>query len=204
MNYDYSILTEYFPESVIEEFKVSAIDPRLCLLNAEFLNGDKAISELLGEVKIHNNNGTLKKGYRDTYASIVEHGGTSYTGIDIERGGVAGCTSFKPLQPRLDKEGKSIKYEHPAKKPCKAFLPIIDGETWQAISARVGVDLPPDLVTRQWQLADIGSDEWRAECQRLSLAFLQWIREKDQEFKNQKPEKHRRTSRPPRHDTRME
>jgi hypothetical protein len=58
MNYDYSILTEYFPESVIEEFKASEIDPRLCLLNAEFLNGDKAISELLGEVKIHNNNGT--------------------------------------------------------------------------------------------------------------------------------------------------
>jgi hypothetical protein len=71
MNYDYSILTEYFPESVIKEFYASAIDPKLCLLNAEFLNGDKAISELLGEVKIHNNNGTLKKGYRDTYASIM-------------------------------------------------------------------------------------------------------------------------------------
>jgi hypothetical protein len=62
MNYDYSILTGYFPESVIEEFRASAIAPKLCLLNAEFLNGDKAISELLGEVKIHNNNGTLKKG----------------------------------------------------------------------------------------------------------------------------------------------
>ncbi len=49
-----SHLTEYFPESVIEEFYASAIDPRLCLLNAELLNGDKAISELLGEVKIHN------------------------------------------------------------------------------------------------------------------------------------------------------
>ncbi len=185
MNYDYSILTEYFPESVIEEFYASAIDPRLCLLNAEFLNGDKAISELLGEVKIHNNNGTLKKGYRDTYASIVEHGGTSYTGIDIERDyrsdrlrqRIASCTSFKPLQPRLDKEGKAIKYEHPTKKPCKAFLPIIDLETWQAISVRVRVDLPTDLVTRQWQLADIGSDEWRNECQRLSLEFLKWIGE---------------------------
>ena len=183
MNYDYSILTEYFPESVIEEFYASAIDPRLCLLNAEFLNGDKAISELLGEVKIHNNNGTLKKGYRDTYASIVEHGGTSYTGIDIEhdyrsdrlRQRIGSCTSFKPLQPRLDKEGKSIKYEHPAKKPCKAFLPIIDLETWQAISVRVDVDLPSELVTRQWQLTDIGSNEWRAECQRLSLEFLRWI-----------------------------
>ncbi len=177
MNYDYSILTEYFPESVIEEFYASAIDPRLCLLNAEFLNGDKAISELLGEVKIHNNNGTLKKGYRDTYASIVEHGGTAYTGVDIERSCIASCTSFKPLQPRLDKEGKPIKYEHPAKKPCKAFLPIIDRETWQAISVRVGVALPPDLVTRQWQLVDIGSDEWRDECQRLNLEFLQWIRD---------------------------
>jgi Domain of unknown function (DUF3854) len=177
MNYDYSILTEYFPECVIEEFKSSAIDPRLCLLNAEFLNGDKAISELLGEVKIHNNNGTLKKGYRDTYASIVEHGGTSYTGIDIEHSCVASCTSFKPLQPRLDKEGKSIKYEHPAKKPCKAFLPIIDLETWQAISVRIGVDLPPNLDTQQWQLADIGSEEWRDEYQKLSLEFLKWIGE---------------------------
>ncbi|WP_310415213.1 DUF3854 domain-containing protein, partial [Chamaesiphon sp. OTE_8_metabat_110] len=36
---------------------------------------------------------------------------------------------------------------------------------------------PPDLVTRQWQLVDIGSDEWRDECQRLSLEFLQWIRD---------------------------
>jgi Domain of unknown function (DUF3854) len=177
MNYDYSILNEYFPESVIEEFKASALDPRLCLLNAEFLNGDKAISELLGEVKIHNNNGTLKKGYRDVYASILEHGGTCYTGIDIELDGFASCTSFKPLQSRLDKEGKSIKYEHPAKKPCKAFMPIIDRETWQAICARVGVDLPTDLATRQWQLTEIGSDEWRGECQRLSLAFLQWIQD---------------------------
>jgi hypothetical protein len=143
MKYDYSILSEYFPERVIEEFYASAIDPRLCLLNAEFLNGDKAISELLVEVKIHNNNGTLKKGYRDTYASIIDRGGTSYTGIDIEHSCVASCTSFKPLQPRLDKEGKSIKYEHPAKKPCKAFLPIIDRETWEAISGRVGIDLPP-------------------------------------------------------------
>jgi Domain of unknown function (DUF3854) len=177
MNYDYSILTGYFPESVIEEFKASAIDPKLCLLNAEFLNGDKAISELLGEVKIHNNNGTLKKGYRDTYASIIERGGTSYTGIDIEYSCIASCTSFKPLQPRLDKEGKPIKYDHPIKKPSKAFLPIIDREIWQAISARVGVDLPPNLFTRQWQLVEIGSEEWRDECQRLSLQFLQWIRD---------------------------
>jgi Domain of unknown function (DUF3854) len=177
MNYDYSILTGYFPESAIEEFRASAIDPKLCLLNAEFLNGDKAISELLGEVKIHNNNGTLKKGYRDTYASIIEHGGTSYTGIDIERSCIASCNSFKPLHPRLDREGKPIKYDHPVKKPSKAFLPIIDREIWQAISARVGIDLPPDLVTRQWQLADIGSEEWRGECQRLSLQFLQWLRD---------------------------
>jgi Domain of unknown function (DUF3854) len=35
----------------------------------------------------------------------------------------------------------------------------------------------PDLVTRQWQLTDIGSEEWRDECQRLSLQFLQWIRD---------------------------
>ncbi|WP_373538696.1 DUF3854 domain-containing protein [Chamaesiphon sp.] len=42
---------------------------------------------------------------------------------------------------------------------------------------RIGVDLPTDLVTRQWQLADIGSDEWRDECQKLSLQFLQWIRD---------------------------
>jgi hypothetical protein len=131
----------------------------------------------LGEVKIHNNNGTLNKGYRDTYASILEHGGTSYTGIDIERNRIASCTSFKPLQPRLDKEGKPIKYDNPVKKPCKAFLPIIDRETWQSISARVRVDLPPNLATRQWQLTDIGSEEWRDECQRFSLAFLQWIRD---------------------------
>ncbi|WP_309731072.1 DUF3854 domain-containing protein [Chamaesiphon sp. OTE_75_metabat_556] len=31
--------------------------------------------------------------------------------------------------------------------------------------------------SRQWQLVDIGSDEWRDECQRLSLEFLQWIRD---------------------------
>ncbi len=177
MNYDYSILSEYFPKSVIQEFYASAIDPKLCLLNAEFLNGDKAISELLGEVKIHNNNGTLKKGYRDTYASIIEDGGTSYTGIDIEHSCIASCTSFKPLQPRLDKEGKPIKYDNPAKKPSKAFLPIIDREIWQTISARVGVDLPPDLVTRQWQLEEIGLEEWRYECHQLSLQFLQWIRD---------------------------
>jgi hypothetical protein len=178
MEYDYSILIDHFPESVIEEFKASAIKPELCLLNAEFLNGDKSIAELLPHAKdTHDNKGSLRKKYRDRYASIIDHGGTAYTGIDIERGCIAdSCQSFKPLQPRLDNEGKPIKYENPPNKPSKAFLPIIDGETWLEISKRVGVDLPPDVeADRQWQRKQIGSAEWRQWCEDLSLKFLEWI-----------------------------
>jgi hypothetical protein len=43
MKYDYSILSEYFPESVIEEFYASAIDPRLCLLNHKHANRCKEV-----------------------------------------------------------------------------------------------------------------------------------------------------------------
>jgi hypothetical protein len=179
MDYDYSILIDYFPESVIEEFKASAINPKLCLLNAEFLNGDKSIAELLPKAKdTHDNKGSLRKGYRDRYASIIKHGGTAYKGIDLEGVCIAdSCQSFKPLQPRLNNEGKPIKYENPANQPSKAFLPIIDGETWLAISKRVGVDLPPDVeADRQWEPEEIGSAKWRNWCEDLSLKFLEWIK----------------------------
>ena len=176
--YDYSILADFFPERVIEEFQASAINPRLCLLNAESLNGDKAIAELLpNATETHTNSGSLRKTYRDRYASIIEHGGISYTGIDIEGDCIASCNSFKPRQPRLDKEGKPIKYDNPVKKASKAFLPLIDGETWQAISKRVGVDLPVDVdADRQWESGQIGSDEWKKWCKDLSLKFLEWIK----------------------------
>lgn len=181
---DYSILTEFFTQSVIEEFKASAINPFLCLLNAEFLTGDQAIAELLQDTEgTHTNNGSLRKQYRDTYASIIADGGTSYTGIDIENSRAsATCMTLKSKTPRTSKDGKVIKYENPLKTPCTAFYSVIDADTCKLIFKGQGIDIPADIdVDREWLLEEIVSGkvdgvwEWKNYCIDLSIKFWQWI-----------------------------
>jgi Domain of unknown function (DUF3854) len=188
--YDYSILSEYFPDDAIKQFRESAINPLIALLNAEFVEGgDKAIAELLHAIpnswkdakgktvskftQSNSLNSILKK----TYDPVIKDGGISFRGKAIDGGGVTKCLSFKPVTPRINGEGKPIKYENPPKSVSQVLLPLTDIDTWKSISSRCGVEIPSDVdIDREWQAGEIGGDEWR-EYHELDLGtkYIKWL-----------------------------
>jgi putative DNA primase/helicase len=184
--YDYLILSNFFPDSAVEQFRESAINPIIALLNAEFVEGgDKAIAELLHaipNVDKFTNNGGLKSNLQKTYAHVIKDGGISFRGKSIECSGVTKCLSFKPVTPRLDKEGKPVKYENPPKSISQVLLPQIDIDTWKDICSRCGVEIPDDVdINRTWQTEEIGSEEWRDYHEfDLNEKFVKWLKDNPQ------------------------
>jgi energy-coupling factor transporter ATP-binding protein EcfA2 len=180
-NYDYSILSNFFSIDAIDQFRESAINPIIALLNAEFVEGgDKAIAELLHAIpnsEKFTNNGVLRSNFQKTYDRVIKDGGISFRGKAIDGGGVTKCLSFKPVTPRINGEGKSIKYENPPKSVSQVLLPGTDIDTWKSISSRCGVEIPSDVeINREWQAVEIGSNEWR-EYHELDLGtkFIKWL-----------------------------
>lgn len=164
--YNYSILSDFFPDNAIDQFRESAINPVIALLNAEFVEGgDKAIAELLHAVpndEKFTNNGVLRSKHQQRYDSVIKDGGISFRGKSIDGAGATKCISFKPVTPSKAKDGDSIKYENPPKIGSQAILPLIDVDTWKSISSRCGVEMLSDVdITRTWQPEEIGDEEWR-------------------------------------------
>lgn len=159
-NYDYSILSNFFSLDAIDQFRESAINPIIALLNAEFVEGgDKAIAELLHAIpnsEKFTNNGVLRSNFQKTYDRVIKDGGISFRGKAIDGGGVTKCLSFKPVTPRINGEGKSIKYENPPKSVSQVLLPLADIDTWKSISSRCGVEIPSNVaIKREWQAVEI-------------------------------------------------
>jgi putative DNA primase/helicase len=180
--HDYSILYNFFPDSAIDQFRESAINPIIALLNAEFVEGgDKAIAELLHAIQNGDkftNNGVLRSNLQKTYDLVIKDGGISFRGKSIECNGVTKCLSFKPVTPRVDKEGKPIKYENPPKSVSQVLLPQIDIDTWKDICSRCGVEIPDDVdINRTWQPEEMGSEEWRDYHEiDLNKKFVKWLK----------------------------
>ncbi|WP_373543907.1 DUF3854 domain-containing protein [Chamaesiphon sp.] len=181
-NYDYSILSNFFPDNAIEQFRESAINPLIALLNAEFVEGgDKAIAELLHAIpnsdKFTNNN-VLRSNLQKNYDHVIKDGGISFRGKSIDGGGVTKCLSFKPVTPRLTKEGKPIKYENPPKSVSQVLLPQIDIDTWKVISSRCEVKIPSDVdINRIWKSEEIGGEEWRDYHELdLNKKYVKWVK----------------------------
>jgi Domain of unknown function (DUF3854) len=133
-------------DSVLQEFRKSAIPDRLTLLNVTWIEGDDAV-EVLAEgaiaavQKSQSFVGIQAQGILVRYEFAKAGGWLSYgCTIDGERGPVA---YFKPRCPRPspDKIGKFIKYETPQGAEACPILPWVDDETAQAIYQRYGVSL---------------------------------------------------------------
>jgi energy-coupling factor transporter ATP-binding protein EcfA2 len=184
--YDYSILSEYFPNDAIEQFRESAVNPIIALLNAEFVEGgDKAIAELLHAMPNSDkftNSGSLRANCQRKYDLVIKNGGISFRGNSIDGTGVTKCLSFKPVNPRLDNEGKTIKYENPPKSISQVLLAQVDIDTWKAISNRCGVKILHDVdINGTWKSEEIGGNEWRDDHETgLNKKYLKWIKNNPQ------------------------
>jgi Domain of unknown function (DUF3854) len=194
-NYDYSILSDFFPTDAINQFRESATNPLIALLNAEFVEGgDKAIAELLHAIpnswkdakgktvsKFMQSN-SLNSNLKKTYDPVIKDGGISFRGKSIDGGGVTKCLSFKPVTPRINGEGKPIKYENPPKSISQVLLSLIDIDTWKTISSRCGVKIPSNVeINREWQAVEIGCDEWREYHEfDLGTKFIKWLKNNHQ------------------------
>lgn len=179
MTCDYSILTDYFPDSEIGQFKESVINPIVLLLGAEFVIGDKAIAELLYKVpenEKHLQSGGLKKYYKQRYDHVIKDGGTSFKGARIDGTGITECMRFKPVSPIKNKDGDIIKYDNPPKASSGLLLPRIDVDTWKTISNRCGVEIPSNIdVNQTWQTEQIGTEEWYEYHYDLNIKYVKWI-----------------------------
>jgi hypothetical protein len=132
-----------------EELTVgSAIAPELVSLNIKSISGD-AVYEYLcyGLPKDQRTNtGRLNSYWLTRYKSLTHGVWVGFT-LDLQTGSNRDWVCVKPNQPRTDKDGKTVKYEHPAKVATECFFARVTPEIWEKIAAKAGVALPPDYQT---------------------------------------------------------
>lgn len=127
----------------IQDWIASGVDREYADRLCQTLEGQRALDRLLYSDNLSRTqsggrilSSTILKRYRHT-----EDGGwwlpTLDPATEWEEESLWGC--FKPLNPRTNKEGNPIKYEHPPKEPTQVFyLPVTD-RIWQRVSKRYGV-----------------------------------------------------------------
>lgn len=130
------------------ELQSSAIAPDIAQLNfRDVFNEEEVYSFLCQNLpnKERTNTGRLRDRWLFRYATPAKHGGWIAEGV-----GDFGC--FKPKVPHVDKEGKRVKYEHPAQMPTRIFQQRITWRVGFKIAERYGVD--NDYAQRFW--AEVG------------------------------------------------
>ena len=145
------------------EFISSAIDLEIAALNFKSLAfGNVAFEYLLYSDKIsRRNDGRLRDGDMRRYAHLSD-GGWWCSGIDILTGSDSLWGCLKPNTPRVDDNGKAIKYEHPPKVDTEIFALRIPARIWELIGRRYDVALPENYQSLPY------GDFWR------------WVRENTQ------------------------
>ncbi|WP_315790044.1 plasmid replication protein, CyRepA1 family [Fischerella sp. JS2] len=134
------------PQHLEELVKSSGIDLHLATLNFQSLQGETVYNYLLISEHIPRTNiGMVKSSWLQRYAH-VSAGGWWCAGLDPLNNWEAmewGC--FKPNQPRLNKKGKSIKYEHPPCTPTRVFCLRVSLHVWQQVAQRYNQAMPEDI-----------------------------------------------------------
>jgi hypothetical protein len=151
------------PQHLEELVKDSCIDLHLARLNFMSLQGVNAYQYLLISEKLpRTNTGMIKSAWLQRYSHITE-GGWWCSGRDPLNNWQKmewGC--FKPTQPRHNKKGKSIKYEHPPSTPTRVFCLRVTLPIWQQVSYRYKIAMPENIT-----IAEDGEAE----------GFWQWVME---------------------------
>jgi hypothetical protein len=117
---NYAALEQNYQPHQIEQFKSSAIDPELVLLNITNLEGDLAVSAVLWGLSPTDRTNTGVA--RERFTRPLQHirqGGLAFYGVDPLTGERTECLSFKPDRPIPQIVSTKI----PAKFPPKPSIP---------------------------------------------------------------------------------
>lgn len=149
-------------ESHLKELLGSAIAFDVIEANFQSIDGEVAVDLFAGDRQWkRRNDGRLTDSELRTYYVFAD-GGWTCRGLDAVtlEDSCWGC--FKPDRPRLNKDGKPIKYEHPAKTSTEAFCLRVSRHQWRQMAKKAGV-VCPDLMA-------IANEE-------IAKAFWQWVKE---------------------------
>ncbi|MFM2063845.1 MAG: hypothetical protein RLZZ507_3516 [Cyanobacteriota bacterium] len=158
------MLVDYLhPQHLEELVKGSCIDLHLARLNFRSLQGVNAYQYLLiSEQLPRTNTGMIKSAWLQRYSHITA-GGWWCSGRDpLNNWQIMEWGCFKPTQPRQNKNGKSIKYEHPPSTPTRVFCLRVTWQIWQQVSQRYNIPMPENIT-----IADDGE----------AVGFWQWVME---------------------------
>ncbi len=126
----------------------SPIAPSLAKLNHASLEGDNVYSLLCTALpdSERRNDGRLRDNWLNTYKYPSRGGWAGYS-LDIlsESLEISDFACFKPDEPRTSKDGKIIKYEHPAKLETQIFTVRVSLEIWQRIAQRYDLAMPEEI-----------------------------------------------------------
>jgi Domain of unknown function (DUF3854) len=146
----YADLEQDYQPHQLEQFKSSALDPELVLLNITNLDGDRAVSALLWGLNPEDrtNPGVARERFTRPLQHI-RHGGLAFYGVDPLTGSRTECLSFKPDRPTASEACASShddrKYESPRQVAPQAIYPAVTYRIWQMVSDRHNIPLPADL-----------------------------------------------------------
>ncbi|BAY64582.1 hypothetical protein NIES22_46810 [Calothrix brevissima NIES-22] len=151
------------PQHLEELVNSSGINLHLAKLNFLSLEGINAYEYLLiSELLPRTNSGMVKNAWLQRYAHTTA-GGWWCSGLDPLTDWQTmewGC--FKPNQPRLNQNGKAIKYEHPPSTATRVFCLRVTLEIWQQVAQRYHLSLPDNIT-----IAPHGE----------AVGFWQWVME---------------------------
>jgi P4 family phage/plasmid primase-like protien len=139
----YADLEQNYQPHQIEEFKASALDPELVLLNIANLEGDLAVSALLWGLSHTDRTNTGVA--RERFTRPLQHvrqGGLAFYGVNPLTGERTECLSFKPDRPL----SPDRKYENPRQVSPIAIYPAVTYRIWQMVSDRFNIPLPVDIT----------------------------------------------------------
>lgn len=124
----------------------SKIDIQLAQLNFISLQGSTAYDYLLISDRIpRTNSGMVENKWLQTYLHLAK-GGWWCSGLDpLNNWQVMEWGCFKPNQPRYNKKGKLIKYEHPPLTPTRVFCFRITLLIFEKIVQRYNLKLPQNI-----------------------------------------------------------
>lgn len=133
----------------LNELHSSCIDPDVAALNFLSIDGSTIYEYLCYSEKLERlNAGRLASKWIDRY-SHCEAGGWWCSGLDpFDNWQPMSWGCFKPDNPKEDyqKQGKFIKYEHPAKTETRAFFLRVPLSIWEKIAERYSLALPENVV----------------------------------------------------------
>lgn len=149
--YDYSVLTPTYTPEQIDDFRGSAIDPALVLLNCRRLHRQDEMIYALRKI-----DGNRKTSGQGLLAEFVKRQPIQWTDGGVGFWGYADtltAVQVKPDDPQLDRKGKPRKYESPAGLPPQLIIPRVTPQIWQRIAERVNVPMGIYTDYREWLIA---------------------------------------------------